>query len=146
MLKASAVLYDVIHEGFSLDSALAHELATESDPATRGAIQDLSYFGMRWWGRGSTLAELVSGRTSFKPEGLGVLLSLALALLFDEGNPKYPAFTVVNETVKAAAGHPAFVRGKAMLNACLRNFLRERSALLAQLHATPHATYSYPQW
>jgi 16S rRNA (cytosine967-C5)-methyltransferase len=44
--------------------------------------------------------------------------------------PPYEAFTVVDQAVGAAAAHPDFAHAKAMVNAVLRRFLREREQLV----------------
>jgi 16S rRNA (cytosine967-C5)-methyltransferase len=79
---------------------------------------------------------------------LSSLLAAALALLDVPAGatPPYEAFTVVDQAVTAAAAHPDFAHAKAMVNAVLRRFLREREALLAQALAQPLARWNYPQW
>jgi 16S rRNA (cytosine967-C5)-methyltransferase len=79
---------------------------------------------------------------------LAGLLECALALLDPPAGtePPYEAFTVVDQAVGAAAAHPDFAHAKAMVNAVLRRFLREREQLLAAALREPVAQWNYPQW
>src|SRR4029434_5977663 len=56
-----------------------------------------------------------------------------------------PPFAVVDHAVNAAAilARPA---AKALMNALLRRFLREREALLEAVRTEPVARWSHPQW
>ena len=61
--------------------------------------------------------------------------------------PPYEAFTVVDQAVTAAAAHPDFAHAKAMVNAVLRRFLRERDAAGRERPAASRvAQWNYPQW
>jgi 16S rRNA (cytosine967-C5)-methyltransferase len=72
----------------------------------------------------------------------------ALALLDtpDGASAPYEEFTVVDQAVRAAAAHPDLAHAKAMVNAVLRRFLRERAALVAAALREPLAQWNYPQW
>ena len=81
------------------------------------------------------------------PAPLHSLLCCALALMCaPDDTPPYEAFTVVDQTVTAAAADPVSARAKGMVNAVLRRFLRERETLLQQARQTPLARWNYPQW
>jgi 16S rRNA (cytosine967-C5)-methyltransferase len=116
-------------------------------PQARGAIQDIAYRTMRQLGRSETLLGLMTSKAP-EPPMLGGLLCAALALLDPpQGTPApYEAFTVVDQAVNAAASHPDFAHAKAMVNAVLRRFLREREALVAEALRQPLARWNYPQW
>jgi 16S rRNA (cytosine967-C5)-methyltransferase len=85
-----------------------------------------------------------------EPALLHGLLCSALALLCqseeEQGEAPYPAFTVVDQAVTAAASDPAIAHAKGMVNAVLRRFLRERDALLQAVLRTPAARWNYPAW
>jgi len=134
--------------GTALPQALAHVFTTFGvTPQARGAIQDLSYRSMRQMGRSETLLGLMTTKAPDAPQLAG-LLCCALSLLdppAGEAAP-YEPFTVVDQAVTAAAGHPDFAHAKAMVNAVLRRFLREREALVRQALAEPIAQWNYPQW
>lgn len=133
--------------GTALPQALSHVFTTFGvTPQARGAIQDLAYRSMRQMGRSETLLGLMTTKAPDAPQ-LSGLLCCALALLDPaEGEAPYEAFTVVDQAVTAAASHPDFAHAKAMVNAVLRRFLREREALVRQALADPFAQWNYPQW
>ena len=58
----------------------------------------------------------------------------------------YAAHTVVNQAVEAARLDRSTQRQAAFVNACLRGFLRERSALLARVAEQPAAHWNHPSW
>ncbi|WP_305821179.1 16S rRNA (cytosine(967)-C(5))-methyltransferase RsmB [Massilia brevitalea] len=133
--------------GTALPQALAHVFTTFGvTPQARGAIQDLAYRSMRQMGRSETVLDLMTTKAPDAPQLAG-LLCCALALLDPaQGEAPYEAFTVVDQAVTAAASHPDFAHAKAMVNAVLRRFLREREALVEQALADPFAQWNYPQW
>jgi len=137
-----------VRGGMALPQALAGVFASYDVTAqARGAIQDIAYRTMRQLGRCETLLGLMTSKAP-EPPMLGGLLCAALALLDppDGTAPPYEAFTVVDQAVNAAASHPDFAHAKAMVNAVLRRFLREREALVAQALREPLARWNYPQW
>lgn len=137
-----------VRAGAALPQALAGVFtAYEVTPQARGAIQDIAYRSMRQLGRSDTLLGLMTSKAP-EPPMLGGLLCAALALLDPPpGTPApYEAFTVVDQAVNAAASHPDFAHAKAMVNAVLRRFLREREALVAEALRQPLARWNYPQW
>ncbi|RZA32414.1 MAG: 16S rRNA (cytosine(967)-C(5))-methyltransferase RsmB, partial [Lysobacteraceae bacterium] len=137
-----------VRGGTALPQALSSVFsAYDVTPQTRGAIQDIAYRSMRQLGRSETLLGLMTSKAP-EPPMLGGLLSAALALLDPpQGTPApYEAFTVVDQAVNAAASHPDFAHAKAMVNAVLRRFLRERDALVAEAIKQPLARWNYPQW
>jgi 16S rRNA (cytosine967-C5)-methyltransferase len=137
-----------VRAGTALPQALSAVFsAYDVTPQARGAIQDIAYRTMRQLGRSETLLGLMTSKAP-EPPMLGGLLCAALALLAPpQGTtPPYEAFTVVDQAVNAAAGHPDFAHAKAMVNAVLRRFLREREALVAEALKQPLARWNYPQW
>jgi 16S rRNA (cytosine967-C5)-methyltransferase len=132
LLGAAASLARV-RSGTALPQALQETFeAYEAAPQARGAIQDIAYRTMRQLGRSEVLLGLMTTKAP-EPAMLAGLLQCALALLdTPEGvDPPYEAFTVVDQAVGAAAAHPDFAHAKAMVNAVLRRFLRERAQLVA---------------
>lgn len=137
-----------VRGGSALPQALSAVFAAyEATPQARGAIQDIAYRTMRQLGRSETLLGLMTSKAP-EPPMLDGLLCAALALLDPPaGAPlPYEAFTVVDQAVNAAAAHPDFAHAKAMVNAVLRRFLRERESLLAAALREPLARWNYPQW
>ncbi|HEX4856005.1 MAG TPA: 16S rRNA (cytosine(967)-C(5))-methyltransferase RsmB [Limnobacter sp.] len=146
LLKAAAVLTRVLREGRSLDQALATETRGVKMPQALGAIQDLSYFGLRNLGPGQVLTRLLSGKPLLSPEPLNELMALGFGLLWADSNSKYPAHTVVDQMVQACAASEQFARAKGLVNACLRNFLRDAGNWRAQAQKEPLAFYRLPNW
>jgi 16S rRNA (cytosine967-C5)-methyltransferase len=147
LLGAAAALARV-RAGSALPQALAEVFqAYDATPQARGAMQDVAYRSMRQLGRSETLLGLMTNKAP-EPPMLAALLCAALALLDppDEGAPPYEAFTVVDQAVGAAAAHPDFAHAKAMVNAVLRRFQRERASLLESALREPLARWNYPQW
>lgn len=137
-----------VRAGSALPAALSSVFtAFEATPQARGAIQDIAYRSMRQLGRCEALLGLMTTKAP-EPPMLGALLCAALALLDPpEGTaPPYEAFTVVDQAVTAAASHPDFAHAKAMVNAVLRRFLRQRDALVEEALRQPQARWNYPDW
>lgn len=60
--------------------------------------------------------------------------------------PHYDAFTVVDQAVNAAHSVRNLASQAGLVNACLRRFLRESGALLAQVNADWEARWNHPAW
>lgn len=147
LLGAAASLARV-RTGMALPQALAEVFqAYEAAPQARGAMQDIAYRSMRQLGRSEALLATMTSKAP-EPPMLAGLLCAALALLDPPAGspPPYEPFTVVDQAVGAAAAHPDFAHAKAMVNAVLRRFLREKDSLLAAVLAQPPARWNYPQW
>lgn len=110
-------------------------------PQQRAATQDLSYGTLRFYGElDALLAQLLE-----KPLKDAALRSLLLVALYQLRHDQAAAHTVVNQAVKAASQHKKSW-GKGLVNAILRNFLRQQEQLLQNIQRSESARYSYPQW
>ena len=146
LTAASAV--NAVLDGVALPQAIAHIVEQEQlSSANRGAMQDLSYRTMRQVGRVDALISAMTTKAPTPPL-LYSLLCCALALIVEEDSALHPyaEFTVVDQAVNAAAAHPDIAHAKNMVNALLRRFLRERSALLKEVLTQPAALWNYPNW
>ncbi len=128
-------------DGSTLPAALA---AVADGAATRGhaLVQELAYGTLRHWGRLDALAQALAGRRVTPP----ILNALVAVALYQLDHTQAPAFAVVDRAVDAAAlvGRP---QAKALVNALLRRYLREREALNREVAAeSPVARWSYPRW
>ncbi|MDR2195348.1 MAG: 16S rRNA (cytosine(967)-C(5))-methyltransferase RsmB, partial [Gallionellaceae bacterium] len=120
-----------------LDAALQ---ASARSPQERGALQDLCYGTLRFYGQlANVLAQLL--HKPVKDERLRCLLLVALYQL---QYSKAASHAVVNHAVRAARTLDPAVGG--LVNAVLRNFLRQRDVLLTTAALTEEGRYSYPQW
>ena len=150
-LQGAAQAVARVEEGVALPQALAEVFLrlSPSDQA-RGAIQDIAYRTLRQLGQARALLDLLAAQ-ALQPTLLQILLCCALALLCppQQGamiSADYEAFTVVHQTVEAAAGDAKLLKAKGLVNAILRRFLRERETLLEKIAANPVALWNYPGW
>ncbi len=133
--------------GRNLTLALPAALAgfPNATPQQRGASQDLSYGTLRFYGEiDAYLVQLLE-----KPLTDDRIHSILLVAIYQLLHDKADAFTVVNQAVQAVSQlkRPAPKSwAKGLVNAILRNFLRQKEQLVAKLTGNEVATYSYPQW
>ena len=107
----------------------------------RAVVQDLSYGTLRFYGELQAVLALLLQ----KPLQSEKLHHLLLVALYQLRHGKTSAHTVVNQAVQAAD----FIKkpwARGLVNAVLRNFLRQQDALLQQVSSSETALYSYPQW
>ncbi|MES2261823.1 MAG: 16S rRNA (cytosine(967)-C(5))-methyltransferase RsmB [Pseudomonadota bacterium] len=146
-LMGAATAVAQVRTGMALPQALAAVFAsTDASPQARGAMQDIAYRAMRKLGQSDALIAFMAPKA---PEPLVAgLLACALPLMQpdDDGTAAYEQFTVVDQAVTAAGAHPDTARAKAMINAVLRRFQRERKELLEAAALQPAAKWNYPQW
>lgn len=146
LLKASKAISQVIRQKYTLDHALGAVLADVDQHGARGAIADLSYYGLRSYGLGGELVRLLSSKPNLKPVLLEDFLILCGSLLADPNELKYPTHTLVDQAVKACKGHPKLNRASGFVNGCLRHLLRNHSDLLKQATKLPVAYWNFPAW
>ncbi|MCX7186798.1 MAG: 16S rRNA (cytosine(967)-C(5))-methyltransferase RsmB [Methylophilaceae bacterium] len=144
-IAANAV--NQVLSGRNLTLALPTALAAFPDatPQQRGAAQDLSYGTLRFYGEiEAYLTQLLEKQLT--DDRIHALLLVAVFQLLHD---KADAFTVVNQAVHAVSElkRPAAKSwAKGLVNAILRNFLRQKEQLAGALKTSEVATYSYPQW
>lgn len=110
-------------------------------PQQRSALQDLSYTTLRWLARlDAILASLL--QKPLTDERVRYLLLVALGQL-EYG--KSAPHAVVDHAVRAAAQFKQSWAG-GLVNAVLRNFLRQRQALVAAADKNVSTRLSYPKW
>ncbi len=110
----------------------------------RAGTQALAFQALRQMGRAQSLRTLLARRPP--PPAVDALLRTALALCWDPDQAPYEPFTLVNQAVEAAKQQRSTAGQAAFLNACLRRFLREREALVAQTDGSPVARWNHPSW
>lgn len=129
-----------VRAGKSLTTLLGATLRNEA-PAARAAAQDAIYGTLRDFGCGEFILSRLLERTLPHPETEALLL---VALYRLRTRPDSP-HTVVDQAV-VAAGELANGGFKSLVNALLRNYLRQREALHAAMPDSDEATYRHPQW
>ena len=138
-LQACAQALQAVLQGRNHSQALAHVEAR-----LRPAAQALLFAVLRHWGRALAVKKsLVQRQPSAAAD---VLLCTGLALVLQDEHAMYPAHTLVSQLVEAAKRQPATKPQAAFINACLRRFLRERQALMAQTNRLPSAQWNAPDW
>ncbi|MBB4013916.1 16S rRNA (cytosine(967)-C(5))-methyltransferase RsmB [Niveibacterium umoris] len=132
-----------VREGYALNDGLASLWSAHPDlpPATRGAAQDLIFGTLRDYGRGDAMLARLLRQPLTEPT-IDALLRVALHRL--EVRPD-TAHTVVDQAVEVAA---RVARGglKGLVNAVLRNALRQRDTLASALTRSPEAHWRHPVW
>jgi len=144
-LRHAAYVLTKVEAGQALPAALADVFKQNTlSPASRGAIQDITYRSMRRWACAHALVAVLASKPP-SPTRLNALICCALALLSDDP-PPYTEHTLVDQAVEACAQDPELSRAKGMVNAVLRRFLRERDSLLKAVLRDDEARLNYPRW
>ena len=147
MIKTQLVAASAISKvlaGASLTGVLQEVWRTEPtlSKQQRGAIQDLSYGVLRFYGQLEAILGLLL-KKSLRDKSLHHLL---LVSLYQLQYSKTLPHTVVDQAVAASR---SLVHGKGMqglVNAVLRNFIRQRDSLLKKAAENEVGRYSHPQW
>jgi 16S rRNA (cytosine967-C5)-methyltransferase len=137
LLAARAIA--AVREGKSLSEAL---LALGNEPPiARSATQDVAYGVLRRYGWG----DFILGRLLEKPLTHSETHALLLAALFRLETRPEATHMVVDQAVMAA-GELAGGVFKGLVNGVLRNYLRQRTTLLAAASTDDEATQQHPKW
>ncbi|WON74952.1 16S rRNA (cytosine(967)-C(5))-methyltransferase RsmB [Nitrosospira sp. Is2] len=126
----TAVLQDLWHN---------HADLTEQQ---RGAIQDLSYGVLRFYGQ----LHAILGLLLKKPLKNKDIIYLLLVALYQLEYSKAAPHAVVDNAVSASQGAHGSTGLQGLVNAVLRNFLRQHSTLLQESSESEVGRYSHPQW
>jgi 16S rRNA (cytosine967-C5)-methyltransferase len=138
-LQAAAVVLQSVRTGTSTTVALDRVASV-----LRPGVQALVFHVLRSLGRAEALRKLLANRAP--PPAADALLCTAIALAWRDEDAPYEIFTLVNQSVEAAKRAPATQAQASFVNACLRRFLRERSALIAATDSDPVAHWNHPAW
>ena len=141
-LAASQIVQQVLANGRNLNQVLDASLRNKSTwvTAQRAALQDLSYGTLRFYGQ----LQAVLGSLLHKPLAEESVRFLLLVTLYQLQYGKSAQHAVVDQAVRAAQTLSPRVSG--LVNAILRNFLRNQDLLIAQAAQQAEGKYSYPQW
>ncbi|WP_139556820.1 16S rRNA (cytosine(967)-C(5))-methyltransferase RsmB [Methylotetracoccus oryzae] len=137
---AAEVTLRVFAHGESLSAALAEHLPRLPDPKDRAFVQAVSYGVCRWYGQLDFLLERLVSRPIREP----YVRALALAGLFQLRHMRIKPHAAVAETVAGAQRRAAWA--KPLLNAVLRNYLRQQAALDAAVAENLLARTAHPHW
>ena len=140
---ALKILQSVIDKGESLSSALPFHLNSAVSAKDKAFAQMLVYGVLRrYWRLTAILQFLMKKKLKDKDSDLQIILIMALFQLMETRVPDYASVDAsVNlchkQKKKWAAG---------MVNAVLRNFIRQQQELTEKLESRPQAKYDHPQW
>ena len=139
--QAGQVVCQVL-SGRNLNQVLSRALQAVPGmaPQQRGALQDLCYGTLRFYGQLQRILE----QLLHKPVPDVQLRCLLLVALYQLLHTKAAPYAVVDHAVRAVRQRNAAAGGLA--NAVLRNFLRQREVVLASVNGTEEGRYAYPQW
>ena len=141
-LEAAKAVSKVVRDGRNLSHVLGEILGKHSSftPQERGALQDLSYGTVRFYLRlNSVLDQLLQQRIQDPP-----LRYLLLVALYQLLHTKAGQYAIVDQAVRAAKIINPAAGG--LVNAVLRNFLRQQPKLLGVADRKEESRYAYQQW
>ncbi len=136
----AGVVVGRVLEGDSLTRAMAEVRASG---ALRAAVQDLAFSALRDYGNADALLGLLMARPP-----TASLRGLLLAALVELQRGPQSDHAVVHQAVEAATrvAPRSGSAAKGLVNAVLRNYLRQRDTLQATIGANETARYRHPQW
>lgn len=141
MLHAARAV-ELVFRGRNLDQAIATQPGAPAwTPSARGAIQDFAYGTLRDFGRG----DFFLSRLLARPLDSAAVRALLLVALHRLESHPAASHTTVDQAVEAASTlhGGAF---KSLVNAVLRNFLRQAEALFGAAEADVVARDRHPRW
>jgi 16S rRNA (cytosine967-C5)-methyltransferase len=140
---AARIVAEVVREGHSLSAASSAHLGQIKDPRDRGFAQELAYGALRFLPQLEPLVQALLERP-LKSKDTDVFALIAIGL-----------YQIIHlETAPHAAVSATAAAGRGLkkswatplVNAVLRNFLRNRERILAEVHAQEPARYAHPGW
>jgi len=139
-LLAAQVVRQVL-SGRNLNQVLEEMRPKQFTPQQRGILQDLSYGTLRWLTRlEALLAQLLN-----RPLTEERVRDLLLVSLYQLEYSKNATHAVVNSAVEAATQFKQ-PWAKGLVNAVLRNYLRQRADLLKNLPKDSATQHAWPRW
>ena len=140
---AARALVEIALRGASLRDAMERHAPKLPDPRDRALLMALLSEGARWWLRFDVAVDrLLEKSLRHKDPAVHALLVLGLVQLEILQMQDYAAVAATVEAVRALK-RPQLA---GLVNAVLRRWQRERSALLAALDADPATRHGHPAW
>ena len=141
--KAALKVIGEVLAGHNLNEVLqqAQQRMGDALPGDRAAVQDICYGTLRHLG----LLRAVLKQLLQKPLDEPVLEQLLLLALYQLRFTKAAPYAIVDHAVTLAS-RTGSGRGKGLVNAVLRNYLRQHEALLAKAEHDPVGRWSHPAW
>jgi 16S rRNA (cytosine967-C5)-methyltransferase len=140
---AARAVDSVLTGGESLDTALARTVDSVLAGREQTQARALAYGSLRWHSRSRLIIRaLLDKPLKRRDQILEALLSVGLLQLME---PRQPGYAVVSATVDAAR-QLGIGRAAGLVNAALRRFQREQTAILDQVMTNEEGRFSHPQW
>lgn len=140
---AARLLQRVLYHGTSLTEALLDPAVQQLPVQERSLLRDLCFGTLRWQPRLQVILQhLLSKPFKAADKDLECLLLTGLYQLLYQRTPDHAA---VNESVNACKKLKKDWASR-VVNGVLRNFLRQREALLAKADAQPSSRYALSEW
>lgn len=140
--QAAVFIISQVINGRNLNQVLSELLKShpEYTAQQKGAVQDLSYGTLRFYGFLSKILDSLLN----KPVQDIQIRYLLLVALYQLQYSKAPRHTVVDFAVNTVRKKNPAASG--LVNAVLRNFLRNKNELIQQAECSEEGKYSYPLW
>lgn len=136
-------LQRVTYQGESLTDVFQHSSIQNLTGRDQAWVRHVCFGAVRWHGRlGAILRELLDKPIKAADKDIECLLRLGLYQIIYQRTPDHAA---VSETVQATRALKKAWAGS-LVNGVLRRFLREQTAILAQVDQIESAQYSFPTW
>ncbi len=140
-LAAVSVISQVL-SGRNLNQVLSEVMSEcyEFNQQQRGALQDLSYGTLRFYGQLNSVLDALLNKPLQDPE----IRYLLLIALYQLEYTQAAQHAIVDFAVNAVRTRNPAASG--LVNAILRNFLRNKQQIIKQAANTEEGRYSYPTW
>ena len=141
LIAAYAVAEVLAGHNLTVSMPKALRKVKSATPQQQAAAQDYSYLTLRFYAEAAAYLQALTSKPVTDDRVHALLLVALSQLLHGADND----FTVVNQAVEAA-GKTGQRWAKALVNAVLRNFLRQRTALQSTVAQREEVKFNYPQW
>lgn len=141
LIAAHAVAEVLAGHNLTVSMPKALRKVKAATPQQQAAAQDYSYLTLRFYAEAAAYLQALTPKP-VTDERVHALLLVALSQLLHSTDDD---FTVVNQAVEAA-GKTGQRWAKGLVNAVLRNFLRQRTDLQSEIALREDVQFNYPQW
>lgn len=141
LIAAYAVAEVLAGHNLTVSMPKALRKVKSATPQQQAAAQDYSYLTLRFYAEAAAYLKALTPKP-VTDDRVHALLLVALSQLLHSADDD---FTVVNQAVEAA-GKTNQRWAKGLVNAVLRNFLRQRAALQSNIAHREEVKFNYPQW
>lgn len=138
---AVKIILQVLQHGMSLTEAFNQLLTSKN--ADTGLIKEICYGSIRWYPRLQAICHsLLAKPFKTKDKDLEILIIIGLYQLMAMRIAEHAAVTETVEVVRELGKSWA----SGLMNAVLRNFQRQKDALIAKADLKPEASSAHPLW